>query len=183
MPQVVLHILIPLILAALFKDYYDGRHKKKLPLHYVLIAGVAGVVPDLDIAVFWILHSSGFTLSEIHRTFTHTIFVPLIFLALYAVFMNTNVRARICNIGRHKLKLSVIFLAISFGSIMHLVLDAIFSGYIILFYPFSNLTIGLNVVSMLPSPLDYLLVPSIEGGLLVLWFIYLELKHKISDFI
>ena len=71
MPQVVLHILIPLILAALFKDYYDGRHKKKLPLHYVLIAGVAGVVPDLDIAVFWILHSSGFTLSEIHRTFTH----------------------------------------------------------------------------------------------------------------
>jgi len=55
MPQAVLHILVPLILMALFKDYYDKRHKNKFPLYYVLIAGIAGLLPDLDVAAFFII--------------------------------------------------------------------------------------------------------------------------------
>jgi len=183
MPQAVLHILVPLILAALFKDWYDKKHKNKLPLHYVLIAGIAGVVPDLDIAAFWLLQGFGFTLSEIHRTFAHTIFVPLLFLILYFIFVKADVKARICNMGRHNLKLSAIFLALSFGSIIHLILDATFSGFIVPLYPISNVAIGLNLVSVFQEPLRSLFLPSLEGGLLVLWLIYLELKHKISDFI
>ncbi|MBU0760230.1 MAG: metal-dependent hydrolase [Nanoarchaeota archaeon] len=117
MPQAVLHILVPLVLAALFKDWYESKKGKgTFPLHYVLIAGLAGLIPDIDIIAFWILYFFGFSLLEVHRTFAYTIFVPLIFLALALAFKN----ARIKQIRKHKLKLSVIFLMIAFGAFVHL---------------------------------------------------------------
>ena len=72
---------------------------------------------------------------------------------------------------------------IAFGSFIHLILDAIFSGSIVPLYPISTFSIGLDLVSNFPEPLGSLFIPSIEAILLVLWLIYLELKHKISDFI
>ena len=47
MPQAAAHILITIILIALIRDFYI-RKKKKFPLHYVLIAGLGGILPDLD---------------------------------------------------------------------------------------------------------------------------------------
>jgi hypothetical protein len=179
MPQAVLHILIPLILVALIKDYYDSHHKNKFSLHYVLIAGIAGIIPDLDVAFFWILHFFGFTYFEVHRTFAHTIFVPLFFLILFFAFKKVKVRM----IRKHKIKLSVIFLMLSLGSLTHIILDGIFSGAILPLFPVSNIAIGLNLIGLLPQGLSELLIPTIEAALLVCWLIYLELKHKISDFI
>jgi membrane-bound metal-dependent hydrolase YbcI (DUF457 family) len=183
MPQAVLHVLVPLIIASLFKDWYDSRHKKKLPLHYVLIAGIAGLFPDLDIIVFWFLHFFGFTISEVHRTFTHTIFIPIIFLILFFIFMKADVKAKICNISKHKLKISLIFLAISFGTLVHIILDGIFVGFIMPFYPLSNIAIGLNIAGIFPDPLNNALIPSIDAVILVLWLLYIGLSHKVSDFI
>jgi len=180
MPQAVIHILVPLILAALFKDWYEARDKKqKFPLHYVLIAGIAGLFPDLDIAAFWILNFFGFTLDQIHRTFLHTLFIPLLFVILFFAFQNVKVK----QIRKHKIKLNVVFLMIAFGSIVHLILDSIFIGLITPLYPVLTFSIGLDLISYLPPPLDILFIPSLEAVLLVLWLIYLELKHKISDFI
>ena len=105
MPQAVLHILAPLVIMSLFKDIYEGKKKKRFfSLHYVLIAGLAGLLPDLDIVVFWVLHFFGFTLDVIHRTFTHNIFIPLAFLLMFFIFQNVRMK----ELGRHKLKLNVI---------------------------------------------------------------------------
>jgi membrane-bound metal-dependent hydrolase YbcI (DUF457 family) len=106
MPQAVLHILVPLILIALFKDWYDKRHKKKFPLRYVLIAGIAGIIPDLDIAAFWVLHFIGLSFNEVHRTFAHTIFVPLIFFFLFLIFKAVREK----EFTSQKLKLIIMFL-------------------------------------------------------------------------
>jgi len=179
MPNAVLHILLPLIIVALFKDRYDKNHKKPLPLHYALIAGIAGLLPDIDVAVFWILHFFGFTYATVHRTFAHTIFVPLIFLILFFVFKKIKVK----EVRKRKIKLNIVFLMIALGSLIHLILDAIFVGVIAPFYPLSLATYGLDLVSYFPEPLDRLFIPSLEAALLVIWLIYLELKHKISDFI
>ena len=93
MPQSVTHVIIALVVASLIRDYYVSKSgRKKFPLHYVLIAGIAGLLPDIDVAAYWILHFFGFTLSEVHRNFTHSLFVPLLFLLLAFVFANTNLK-------------------------------------------------------------------------------------------
>jgi len=180
MPQSVIHILVPLISMALIKDWYDAKKGKgAFSLHYVLIAGIAGIIPDLDIALFWILFFFGFTLDTVHRTFAHSIFVPLLFLIVSAI----TIKKTKTSVGRHNLKWSVIFLMLAFGSVIHIILDAVFAGSVTLFYPFSSFAVGLNIVGLFPYPLDRLLIPSLEAALLVFWLVYLELKHKISDFI
>jgi len=144
-----------------------------------LIAGLGGVLPDLDIAVYWILHWFGFTLSEVHRTFTHNIFVPFSFLILFFIFRGVKIR----ELGKHKLKLNIIFLMLSLGTFTHLVLDAVLSGSVMWLYPFYFTKTGLNLVGMLEYPLDRLALPCLDAALLVLWIVYLEWKHKITDFI
>ena len=45
MPEAVTHILIPILLVALFRDFYwkkRNKGKNNFPLHYVLIAGLGG---------------------------------------------------------------------------------------------------------------------------------------------
>jgi membrane-bound metal-dependent hydrolase YbcI (DUF457 family) len=179
MPQAVTHVLIPSILASIIRDRKTKKNKRKFPLHYVLIAGIAGLLPDIDVIAFWGLYFFGFTIEEVHRNFTHTIFVPLLFLALYYLFGKMKIR----ELGKHKLRLNLIFLMISFGSFVHLILDAFLTGKIMPFYPLFKFGFGLNLVGYLPLPLSKIAIPCLDAALLVLWMIYLEVKHKISDFI
>jgi len=180
MPHAVTHVLITIVLMSLIRDFYISKKgKKNFPLHYVLIAGVAGLLPDIDIVSFWVLNFFGFAISEVHRTFTHTLFTPLLFFLLFLAFTNV----KIGTLERHKLKLNVIFLMIAFGSFMHLLLDATLAGYIRPFYPFSLYSFGINLIGHLPERLQDLALPSLDAAILVIWLIYIELKHKISDFI
>jgi len=180
MVQAVTHILIPLILASLFRDwFFKGKKKEKFPLHYVLIAGIAGILPDLDIAVYYVLSFFGFTLSQVHRTFSHNLFIPLIFILLGFLFMGFKNKG----LGRHHLKLSGIFFAIAFGIIIHLLLDMTVAGFIMPLYPILTYSIGLNLINVFPIAWRNSIIPSIDAILLVLWIIYIEWKHKISDFI
>tara|TARA_Y100000310_G_scaffold345426_1_gene464826 strand:+ start:6318 stop:6482 length:165 start_codon:yes stop_codon:yes gene_type:complete len=52
MPQAVTHILIPILLVSLLRDLFVKRGKK-FSSHYILIAGLGGVLPDIDIAFFF----------------------------------------------------------------------------------------------------------------------------------
>ncbi len=53
MPQAVTHVLIALIIGSFVRDFYiKKKDKKKFPLHYILILGVAGLLPDIDVAVY-----------------------------------------------------------------------------------------------------------------------------------
>ena len=180
MPQAVTHFLIPAILVALFRDFYlKKRDRQTFPLHYVLIAGLAGLLPDIDIAIYYLFSFFGFAYGEVHRTFSHNLFVPLIFLILGFVFIGVRNR----ELGKHKLKLSTIFFILAFGILIHLTLDSLVAGSILPFYPLSNFEFGLDLISKLPGQFQGTIVPVIDAILLVFWMIYLELRHKISDFI
>ena len=178
MPQAATHLIIALIIGGLIRDYLI-KDKKKFPLHYVLILGLAGILPDLDIAVYWVLHWFGFTISEVHRTFTHNLFVPLIFLALAGISWKWKNKS----LGKHKLKIHTIFWIIALGILIHLALDASIAGKIMPFYPVSYYSIGNTYIESLPMPLSKIFFPSLDAALIILWLIYLEWKHKISDFI
>ncbi len=69
---------------------------------------------------------------------------------------------------------------LSLGVSMHLLLDAVFQGVIIPFYPFSDFSIGLNLFS---GAFAGTMAAGIDAILLILWLVYIELRHKVSDFI
>src|SRR3989344_8773075 len=116
MPYAVTHILIPILLVSILRDFYLKRKDKKhFPLHYALIAGLGGVLPDIDIIISIILNFAGISNWDIHRTFTHSLLFPLVFFALFLILIPVHRKARICNLTRHKLKLSTISLMLAIG--------------------------------------------------------------------
>lgn len=180
MPQAVTHVLIPIIILSIFRHIYQKRTNKKFPLQYVFIGGIAGVIPDLDIPFYWIMSNFGYAFEQIHRTFLHTIFIPIIFLAL-ALISKYTIKKRI---GRNKLSITIILLLCALGSIIHLTLDATLAGYITPFYPLSNMQIGTGFpFNIFPEHMAMVFLATIDGILFILWILYLEIKHKISDFI
>jgi membrane-bound metal-dependent hydrolase YbcI (DUF457 family) len=180
MPQAVTHVLVPIILLSVFRHIYQKKTKKRFPLQYVLIGGLAGVIPDLDIPLFWIMHYFGYSIEQVHRTFSHTVFIPIIFLFLAGISKLT-IKKRF---GRNKLSMTVILVLCALGSLTHITLDATLSGYITPFYPFSDMKVGTGFpYTIFPEHIANLFIATLDGVLFILWILYLEIKHKISDFI
>ncbi len=180
MPQAVTHVLVPIILLSIFRYIYQKRTKKEFHMQYVLIGGLAGVIPDFDIPIYWVISNFGYAFEQVHRTFLHTLFIPVIFLAL-AFISNLTFKRKI---GKNNLSLTTILLICAFGSLIHLILDATIAGYIMPLYPLSLLKIGTGFpFNLFPENLGLMFLATLDGVLFILWIIYLELKHKISDFI
>lgn len=178
MPQAVTHVLVPMVLLSLFRSFCV-KYKEKFPLHYILIGGIAGLLPDLDVAIYYILCFFGFTADKVHRTFSHTIFFALFFVLLGVFTLSLKNR----RLGRHHLKLSTVFFVISFGIFTHLLLDFLVVGLINPLYPLINQPIGLNLIKIFPLAWQDSIVPSLDAILLVFWIIHMELRHRISDFV
>jgi len=178
MPQAATHIIIALILGSLYRDHFI-KNKESFSLHYILILGLGALLPDLDVALYWILYWFGFSYSLVHRPFTHNLFFPLIFVIFSLITWKYKNR----ELGKHHLKVHMILLMIAFGILIHFALDASLAGWIMPFYPFSNFAIGNSPFGNLPEPLNTIFFPCLDAALIVLWLIYIEWKHKISDFI
>jgi len=176
MPQAVFHIVFAIITAEIIREFFV---KKKFPLYYVFIAGIAGVLPDIDVVAFWILYFFGFTLESVHRTFTHTLFLPLFFIVLSLLAINLKNK----KIWKRKINLSLLFFMIALGIFTHLLLDVVIAGEIMPLYPFYNISYGLNLVELLPYALSQMALPVFDAAIFIIWLFWLEYKHKISDFV
>jgi membrane-bound metal-dependent hydrolase YbcI (DUF457 family) len=178
MPLAVTHFLVPAICCSLYRDLFVKK-RFRFVLHYDLIAGLAGILPDFDFVILYLLGLLGFSVAGIHRTFTHTLLFVLVFVILGIMFVGTRNR----ELGRHRLKLSGIFFVIAFGVLMHLVLDAVIIGSIMPLYPFLYYSIGVNLAGRLPEVIQSSSMPALDAVLLFCWMIILEVRHKISDYI
>lgn len=182
MPLAVTHILVPILIVAIFRDFYlRKKDKKDCPLHYVLIAGLGGILPDIDILISIILNLAGIPDWDVHKTFTHSLFFTVIFLILFLVIPKGKARNK--NVSKQKLSLRLIFLMIAVGTLTHIILDALLGGEAFFFYPFSLVDYSIHLFSYLPKVMRDVAFPILDGILLIIWVVYLELKHKISDFI
>lgn len=164
MPNALAHVLLAIFAAELIRRL----SKKKFKLFYVLVAGIAGLIPDLDIIFYWFVNL--FThapLYNIHRTFTHTIFLPLIFLVLTLVFI------------KHK-KYFLFFGMVTLGISVHLLLDLTATSLRI-FYPFSELRLGLNLIP--GGEFGRTILLGFDAILLVSWLIYQYYNHNLKDFV
>jgi membrane-bound metal-dependent hydrolase YbcI (DUF457 family) len=166
MPLAVTHIVLTLVLIDLFRKYV--LKKKKFPLYLVLIGGVAGLLPDIDIFIYWLVSSfSTITLSQLHHTYTHNLIIPII-LVLFGV------------LTRKWEKISHLSFVISIGWAVHVVLDSIFSSSPI-FYPFSSKEFGLHLIP--PDFLSGSFFIGLDAIILLAWLVY-EWKYKnIKDYI
>jgi len=168
MPQAVVHVLFTIIVLDLFRDHIL-KNKHELPLHYVFIGGIAGLLPDIDIPLFWLLNNFlGIDVPFFHRIFTHTFIFIGIFSALSLVFYDLN------------RNLSKIFAIITFGVAFHIFLDWLLVGAVAPFYPFSDSAYGLDLVRKTGLPLA---AEGMEAIVLLAWLWHEEKTHKISDFI
>ncbi|PIN94157.1 hypothetical protein COU54_00105 [Candidatus Pacearchaeota archaeon CG10_big_fil_rev_8_21_14_0_10_31_24] len=183
MPQAVTHFLFAALLVALFRDYYlKKRNKKHFPLHYVFIGGIGGVLPDIDFAVFWFFQLMGKTVWEVHRGLTHTLLFATIFIVLGLMLRGLKKKDYV---NHHRMKLSIICTLLAFGILAHIFLDYILFGNTTnLLYPFmQHPSIGLNLTQYIPTEVIGIFFATLDGIFLMIWLIYLETKHKISDFI
>ena len=188
MPQAVTHILFGLIIFQLFRDYVI-KNKQKFPLHYVLIGGLSGLLPDIDIGIYLLMNFLGFPLEWFHRTYTHSIFFAIPFFLLALIFWKFKNK----ELGEHHLKLKNIFICIGIGILLHILLDGLICGTVMPLYPLNNTSIGFNIVTdlvqvymthdTLGDNLSTVFFGSLDAALLVFWLLYLEFKHKISSFI
>ena len=147
MPFVVTHMLVPMILVDVFRDKILKIKKSKLPNRYILIAGLAGLFPDIDLL---------FGKFIAHRTITHSIWLPLAFLFFSSIFYLIK-----------KYGWSKISLMIFIGTGTHIIFDLVTAGSIPLFYPVSNTLFGVNLI---PPGSTVFVYSAMDAVLLWIWF-------------
>jgi len=173
MPLAVTHVLLTIIFVDLYRDYF-AKHRKYFTLHTILIAGIAGLLPDIDVPVNWLLSIFGYSSQLLaHGGITHTPLFALIFLIPAFIFLK-----------KKKHKTAMLFFVITFGILFHLFLDYLLGGGayegIKWFWPFYADAFKIHLLpkiglSNIPAALD--------AVILLVWLWHEEAKHKISDFI
>ena len=179
MPYVVTHVLSAIIVIELFREFFI-KDNKKFPRYYILFAAIGGIIPDLDIAAYYILYFFGFTMQQLHRTFLHSIFIPLGLLLIGLFIYKTGIKSS--KIRKRHMKLSTIFFILSIGTMIHLTLDAIIAGAIMPFYPLTNFSIAFNLINIIPEGLQNSFLEVLDATLLIFWVIWMEFKLKITDY-
>jgi len=171
MVYAVTHVLSTIICVDLYRNYIT-KHKKYFPLFTVLIAGIGGLLPDIDVPLGWILSLLNWNIGILaHRALTHTPLFGLLFLIPGLFFW-----------WRKQHKIGMIFFVISFGIFLHIFLDVMTSDGTsgsMLFWPFSAVEYGLTVVTKKNASTIY---ASLDAIFLLGWLTREELKHKIKDF-
>lgn len=164
MPLAVTHVLLAIIIVDLYRDYIS-KHSKLFTMHTLFIAGVAALLPDIDIPLSW-LGIMG------HGGITHTPLFGLIFLIPAFIFLKQK-----------KNKTAMTFFVITFGVLFHIFLDFLLGGGayegIMLFWPLTSTAFKIHLftiigVNQLPAAVDAMI--------LLLWLWHEEKKHKITDF-
>jgi len=174
MPLAATHVLLTIIIVDLFRDYVIKNKSKYFTLHTILIAGIAGLLPDVDVPLNWVLKFFGYDVTLLaHGGFTHTILIGLIFLVLGVILFKK---------GKHKW--STYSYVICFGLFFHIFLDYMLGGGgyngPMLLWPISAQRYSFGFLHKLNEPNIFI---SLDAIILILWLWHEEVKHKIQDFI
>ncbi len=168
MPNAATHVIVAMVIAGIIRDFIL---KKRFSSIYILVAGIAGLIPDLDIVLYWMLNLvTSAPLAMVHRWFFHSLFVPLIFLMIAFAY----------NKLKNK-KAMLVFLMLALGTMVHLMLDYLLGGYIRPFYPLSVAQYGLN---LLPTgDMGRTITAGLDAILLCLWLMWEYWQRNIREYI
>ena len=174
MPYAVTHVILTIVIADIYRDYIA---KKRFPMIYVLIAGIAGLMPDLDIPAGWFFNFIFKTSYNLHRIYTHSLSYAAAFFFISMVFLfSRKEKYKIFGWNVPKQAFVMFFLAMAFGWFMHIVLDCGLAadGYL-------NL-IPTMPLSFCPHPFSNQALVGFDAIILVLWLIHEQYRHDIKDY-
>ena len=163
MALAVTHVILTIVILDFFRHYVF--RKKKFPRYLLVIGGIAGLLPDIDIPLSWLYNLFTSSSTDLHGVFTHSLIFPLIFLVAAAILHYQK-----------NMKWAKIYYVIAFGLFSHLVLDCLFGGYKTFFWPFN---LNYNFCS------DWGLThyrTSIDAIILIVWLLHEEIHNKINDY-
>ncbi|MDP3990358.1 MAG: metal-dependent hydrolase [archaeon] len=164
MPFAVVHIITAFAILGIVRHYFFS--KKTLTPRVILIGGIAGLLPDLDIPLGWVYDFVTGTSLNLHGLFLHSVLFPTLTLLIAIVLFIAK-----------KKKLAVIFSAITFGLILHSSLDCLFGGVD------KNFLWPLNSVNSCPEFGLAGFAEELDAMFFVLWLGYLEFRKKVKDYI
>ena len=174
MPYAVAHVILTIVVADIYRDYIA---KKKFPMIYVLIAGVAGLAPDMDIPAGWLFNLVFGANYNFHRVYTHSLLYAIVlFLIAMVFFLLKKEEYKILKWDIPKQAFVMLFLAMAFGWLMHIFLDCALAadGYL-------NLIPSIPL-TFCPSPFGNNVLAGFDAVILVLWLIHEQYKHDIKDY-
>ncbi|MAF13565.1 MAG: hypothetical protein CMI53_01595 [Parcubacteria group bacterium] len=163
MALAVTHVILTIVILDLFRHYVFK--KSKFPRYWLVIGGIAGLFPDIDIPLGWVYNFLTGSAITIHGMFTHSIVFPALFLAAGLIFRY-----------KKNSKWAGICFVISAGWFMHLILDCAFGGYKEFIWPFF-------IYNFCPQWGIHQYAIHIDAVILVLWLIHEEVHKRIKDYI
>lgn len=169
MPEAVTHVILTIVLVDIYRDYIS-KSKRKIPLKWVFYAGIAGLLPDIDIPFYWVFSKllDLPPLGVFHRTITHSIFFILFFALIAFIFT------------LEKKRIATLAWIVTFGVSFHIFLDMVLAGYVTFLYPVNSVVWGLDLVGR--TGLGALL-HGMEAIILLLWLWHEQVAHRITDYI
>lgn len=179
MPFAVTHILVPIVIVDLIRHHIlEKEHiqKHSFSTWYVLIAGLAGLLPDLDFVAQWAYNYIFGTNIYIHRTFTHTIYPVIVVFVFAVLFYEWDFKL----FGFTNKQYSLFFLMLFAGFFAHVLLDCSITGEIDFLYPFGETSFCRGLIR---EDISGVKLAGLDAILLVIWLIYEEQRHKIRDFL
>ncbi len=201
MANSVTHVIVAIVILDLFRHYVFG--KKNFPRYLLVIGGIAGLAPDLDIPITWIYRFLTNSTESLHGVFTHSIFFVLLFLGIGAfLYLRTLKKEMVAKSKVHNRRISSvqsshreflpslqnslfrkekkwakIFYVISAGWFMHLILDCLYGGYKTFFWPLQWIS------TFCPQWGIQTYAADVDAIILVLWLVHEEAHKLIRDYI
>ena len=174
MPYAVAHIILTIVAADIYRDYIS---KKRFPMIYVLIAGIAGLMPDLDIPLGWLFNFVFGTSYNFHRIYTHSLSYAIVFFLVSIIFLfSKKEEYAILKWRVPKDSIVMFFIAMSFGWLMHIALDCGLAGD-----GYLNLVPSIPL-SFCPHPFSNQALAGFDAIILVLWLVHEQYRHDIKDY-
>jgi len=164
MPMAVTHVILTIVIIDIFRDYIS---KRKFPRWYVLVGGIAGLFPDIDMPIAWIYNFFAGTSYDFHGGITHILLIPVIIAAFSFVAYS-----------RKNKSLGLLLGIIAFGWAFHIFLDCFLVGGYLPLWPFYTESLCPQFIS---ERVSYM--AGLDAIVLILWLIHEELAHRIRDYI
>lgn len=161
MPFAATHVIISIVIVDLYRDYIS---KKKFPTYYVLLAGIAGLLPDIDIPIGWVYNMLYGTSISFHGGLSHIVLFPAAFACLALLF--------------RKRPFGLVFSILSFGWLLHITMDCVVTLRYPL-WPFGSFACP----ALVPETAFLTVLPAVDAIVLMAWLIHEEWRHKIRDYI
>ena len=197
MPLAVTHIIVPIIFLELLRDH-SRRISKFFSKRYTFLIGIAGLFPDLDLHLITFLGYLGETIPTAkidlgHRIIFHNIWAPLGFLIFFSFFYyaapklkSKLKKSKVTKKSRTKFeRFGKVFLILFLGWSIHLILDAVFTGKVMPFYPLNDYLLDYNLVGQVAEMAGILkitILVSMDALLLFFWLWHEEVHHYIKDY-